>query len=153
MDAALGWLDSDILIAQRYREDDALALIRSLLPAFADRRYVRIDGKPLFLVYCADAIPDPERWAAIWRGAARDAGHPDLYLALVQSVNQKTMDPSTIGYDAAGGVSTASDSFAASRARPEQRSSSAFGATFSTMFRARRTHSPGRVPTIACFAA
>jgi hypothetical protein len=34
-------------------------------------------------------------------GAARDAGHPDLYLALVQSVNQTTMDPSAIGYDAA----------------------------------------------------
>ena len=47
-------LDSDILIAQRYRDDDALALIRGLLPAFADRRYVRIDGKPLLLVYCAD---------------------------------------------------------------------------------------------------
>jgi lipopolysaccharide biosynthesis protein len=94
-------LGSDILIAQRYRVDDALALIRELLPAFADRRYVRIDGKPLLLVYCADAIPDPQRWAAIWRGAARDAGHPDLYLALVQSVNQTTMDPSTIGYDAA----------------------------------------------------
>ena len=94
-------LDSDILIAQRYRDDDALALIRDLLPAFADRRYVRIDGKPLLLVYCADAIPDPPRWAAIWRGAAREAGYPDLYLALVQSVNQTTMDPSTIGYDAA----------------------------------------------------
>jgi len=92
---------SDILIAQRYRDDDALALIRGLLPAFADRRYVRIDGKPLLLVYCADAIPDPPRWAAIWRGAAREAGYPDVYLALVQSVNQTTMDPSTIGYDAA----------------------------------------------------
>ena len=94
-------LDSDILIAQRHRDDDALALIRGLLPAFADRRYVRIDGEPLLLVYCADAIPDPSRWAAIWRGAAREAGYPDIDLALVQSVNQTTMDPSTIGYDAA----------------------------------------------------
>ncbi len=94
-------LDSDVLIEQRYRDGDALALLRDLLPAFADRRYVRIDGKPLLLVYCPDAIPEPQRWAQVWRSAARDAGHPDLYLALVQSVNQTTMDPAAIGYDAA----------------------------------------------------
>ncbi len=94
-------LDSEVLIAQSYHDGDALALIRDLLPAFADRRYVRVDGKPLLLVYCPDAIPDPRGWAEIWRGAARDAGHTDLYLALVQSVNQTTMDPAVIGYDAA----------------------------------------------------
>lgn len=94
-------LDRDVLIAQGYDDGDALALIRDLLPAFADHRYVRVDGRPLLLVYCPDAIPDPHRWADVWRGAAKGAGHPDLYLALVQSVNQTTMDPTAIGYDAA----------------------------------------------------
>ncbi|MGH8799623.1 MAG: glycoside hydrolase family 99-like domain-containing protein, partial [Casimicrobiaceae bacterium] len=94
-------LDDDLLIEQPYRDGDALAFIRDLLPAFADRRYVRIGDRPLLLVYCPDAIPQPRQWADVWRAAVRDAGHAGLYLALVQSVNQKAMDPAAIGYDAA----------------------------------------------------
>lgn len=94
-------LTQDILIAQTYRAEEAAAFIEDLLPAFADARYIRIDGRPLLLVYCASAIPDPRQWADVWRKLARSAGHPDLYLALVQSVNQAVTEPDAIGYDAA----------------------------------------------------
>lgn len=93
--------DEEILIAQHYRDEDAARFIADLLPMLADRRYVRVRGRPLLLVYCAHAIPDPVRWSQIWRGEARRAGHPDLYLACVQSVHQPRGDPRTIGYDAA----------------------------------------------------
>jgi hypothetical protein len=62
----LGQRDVDAALGRtRQRHPDRSALSRRrracadpwLLPAFADRRYVRIDGKPLLLVYCADAIP------------------------------------------------------------------------------------------------
>jgi lipopolysaccharide biosynthesis protein len=67
----------------------------------ADARYVRVGRRPLLLVYCANAIPDPLRWSKIWRAEARHAGHPDLYLLSVQSVHQPPGDPRAMGYDAA----------------------------------------------------
>ena len=90
-----------VLIAQNYADDDAVRFLRDLLPALRDRRYVRVGGRPLLLVYCPGAIPDPRRWAEAWRDEARRAGLPDLYLACVQSVHQPPDDPRRIGYDAA----------------------------------------------------
>ena len=40
---------------QRYSDADDLAHVRALAPAFADPRYVRVDGKPVFLVYRASS--------------------------------------------------------------------------------------------------
>src|SRR3954467_9455481 len=54
-------LDEQVLLGQQYSEADDLAHIRWLCRAFADERYIRIDGKPLFLVYRATSLPDPKR--------------------------------------------------------------------------------------------
>src|SRR3954447_1517209 len=43
--------DEDVLLAQDYSPADDLEHIRALAPAFADKRYIRIDGRPLLLVY------------------------------------------------------------------------------------------------------
>ncbi|MEP7208787.1 MAG: glycoside hydrolase family 99-like domain-containing protein [Casimicrobiaceae bacterium] len=94
-------LDHEILVGQDYRPDDAAAFIRDLLPVLADPRYLRVNGRPVVLVYCASALPEPRRWSDTWRRAAQQAGHPDLYLALVQSVNETGGDPRPIGFDAA----------------------------------------------------
>ncbi|MEO5702028.1 MAG: glycoside hydrolase family 99-like domain-containing protein [Casimicrobiaceae bacterium] len=94
-------LDREILVGQDYSPDDAMGFIRDLLPVLADPRYLRITGRPVVLVYCVSALPDPRRWADTWRRAAQQAGHPDLYLALVQSVNETGGDPRPIGFDAA----------------------------------------------------
>jgi len=64
-----------------------------------DPRYIRIDGRPLFLIYRTELLPDPRRTAEIWRRRAIDAGIGDLYLARVESF--ATVPPDTIGFDAA----------------------------------------------------
>ena len=51
-------LDHEILVQQRYSPEDARAFIESLLPMFRDRRYVRVDGRPLLLVYKLAELPD-----------------------------------------------------------------------------------------------
>src|SRR6185503_8568631 len=43
--------EREVLIAQNHSHADDLAQIEHLLPAFRDERYIRIGGKPLFLVY------------------------------------------------------------------------------------------------------
>jgi len=92
--------ERSVLIAQEYSEEDDLAHIRSLLPAFADRRYIKIDQKPFFLVYRAEALPDPVRTVALWRSEAKKAGFKDLYLACVEGF-LKDKDPGEMGFDAA----------------------------------------------------
>jgi hypothetical protein len=73
--------------------------IEHLLPAFSDKRYIKIDGRPLFLVYRTGLLPAPARTADIWRERARAAGFPDLYLARVESWGDY-VDPRAIGFDA-----------------------------------------------------
>jgi lipopolysaccharide biosynthesis protein len=93
--------EDEVLARQRYAPEDALAVVRAWLPMFEDRRYLRVAGRPLVLVYCADALPEPARWAEIWREEARRAGHAGLHIAHVLSVNQRTSDPRALGFDAA----------------------------------------------------
>jgi lipopolysaccharide biosynthesis protein len=95
-----------VLVAQHYSPEDDRAHIDHLLRAFADRRYVRVAGRPLFLVYRTELLPDPARTAEIWRTRAVAAGVGDLYLARVESF-VSDVDPKTIGFDA--GVEFAPD--------------------------------------------
>jgi lipopolysaccharide biosynthesis protein len=92
--------DRQILLQQNYSDEDDRRHIRELLPAFEDPRYIRIDGKPLFLVYRTERLPSPARSAEIWRDEARRAGVGELYLARVESF-QSGVDPAEIGFDAA----------------------------------------------------
>jgi lipopolysaccharide biosynthesis protein len=92
--------DDLMLMPQKHSLDDDRRHIQHLLPAFADRRYIKIDGRPLFLVYRTGLLPEPQKTAAIWRQTARSAGFPDLYLARVESFGDFT-DPGAIGFDAA----------------------------------------------------
>jgi lipopolysaccharide biosynthesis protein len=92
--------ERNVLLEQHYSLEDDLAHIRSLIPAFKDPRYIRIDGKPLFLVYRTELLPDPAKTAALWQEEARNAGLPGLYLARVENF-VKEVDPNGIGFDAA----------------------------------------------------
>lgn len=88
-----------ILLQQNYGPEDDLAHIKSLFPAFKDSRYIRIDGKPLFLVYRTRLLPDPKRTAQIWREAALKEGIGEIYLARVESHDDES-SPESIGFDA-----------------------------------------------------
>ncbi len=91
-----------LLVEQTYSQADDEEHIRYLLECFQDPRYVRIDGKPVFLVYRAAALPDPARTAALWRRRARQAGVGELMLVRVESgFAGETGDPADIGFDAA----------------------------------------------------
>ena len=92
--------ERNVLLEQHYSHEDDLAHIRSLIPAFKDPRYIRINGKPLFLVYRTELLSNPDETAALWQEEARKAGLPGLYLARVENF-KKGIDPGDIGFDAA----------------------------------------------------
>ncbi|MBK8443073.1 MAG: glycoside hydrolase family 99-like domain-containing protein [Sphingobacteriales bacterium] len=93
-------MNQDVLIAQHYSDSDDVEHIRFLIEHFfKDPRYITIEGKPLFLVYRSELLPDAAATARRWRNEAQKAGLPDLYLARVESFTAKIM-PDSIGFDA-----------------------------------------------------
>ena len=46
----------------------------SLLPAFKDKRYICVDGKPLFMIYAPLDIPNVSSFLRIWRRLAEENG-------------------------------------------------------------------------------
>jgi hypothetical protein len=89
------------LLAQVYCEDDDLRHIRWLCEAFADPRYIRVDGKPVFLVYRTSELPDPKRTSDIWREEAQRLGIGEIYLCHIEAWSQdRGVDPASIGFDA-----------------------------------------------------
>ena len=77
-------LDNDILIAQNHSDEDSLAFIRHLVKYFKDERYIRIDGKPVLIIYRANSIPNMVATANIWREEVLKHGIPGLYLISAQ---------------------------------------------------------------------
>jgi lipopolysaccharide biosynthesis protein len=73
-----------ILIEQTYPGiEDHRRHFESLLPAFRDSRYVRVDGKPVFIVYRPTELPDTEKAIGLWRTMAREAGLAGLHFVAV----------------------------------------------------------------------
>jgi glycosyltransferase involved in cell wall biosynthesis len=91
--------EDDVLLAQRHSPEDDLAFIRDLLPVFSDDRYIRIDGRPLLLVYRPSLFPNPRKTAELWRAECIAAGVGNPYLAYMQSFSID--DPASYGFDAA----------------------------------------------------
>mgnify|MGYP002780359657 CR=1 FL=1 len=91
--------EQDVLIAQTYGPEQDARLIDDLLRPLRDPRYLRIDGRPLLLVYRPGQHPEPAALVRTWRERARAAGLGELFLALVQSTAAE--DPRPWGFDAA----------------------------------------------------
>lgn len=72
-----------VLMEQKYLDKDPHAFITSLLPHFHDRRYLRVDGKPMLLVYRAKDIPSTKEVFRIWRDVVMAEGFVGLHIAAV----------------------------------------------------------------------
>ena len=79
-------------------EADYSAHFEWLLGAFRDRRYVTVDGRPLFLVFDLSDLPDPAGFCGLWRRLAEQAGLPGLYLLGVNHGRDNT-EPAPTGFD------------------------------------------------------
>ena len=89
----------DILIGQQHSPEDDLAFIEHVSRYLVDPRYLRVDGKPLLLVYRPGLLPDPHATVTRWRGWCHAHGIGEIHLAYVQSFDR--VDPRSIGFDAA----------------------------------------------------
>ena len=73
-------MDHDVLIRQEYKPEDPQQFLLDLVPFFHDPRYIKIDGKPVLLVYKAHIIPKVGQVFAQWsRRVAAGVGQRALY--------------------------------------------------------------------------
>jgi GT2 family glycosyltransferase/SAM-dependent methyltransferase len=95
--------ENEILMAQNHSDEDDLAVIHDLMRYFRSPNYIRIDGKPLILVYRITLFPDFKRTASIWREECRRAGMGEIYIAQVESFELAAAGthPEDMGCDAA----------------------------------------------------
>lgn len=91
--------NKEMLLEQTYDDNTHAQFIDDLFPYFNDKRYIRIDNKPVLLVYQADLIKNPCETVEKWRQYAKIKYGIDLYLIHVQQNNLNA--PAKFGYDAA----------------------------------------------------
>ncbi len=91
--------NKEILLEQTYDESTNEKFIDDLVPYFKDERYIRIDNKPVLLIYQSDHLPNPKQTVMEWRKIAKEKYNLELYLVTVQQNN--LLSPQMFGYDAA----------------------------------------------------
>ena len=93
--------EKEVLVRQEYSEQDRIAHMNWLCGVFKDPRYIRINNKPLLLVYRIDEIPDLKERLRDWRRIAKEHGFEDLYICFVRNYENKPVpDILNMGFDA-----------------------------------------------------
>ena len=60
---------------QEYPGDaDIISHFNNVLSAFKDKRYIRVDDKPIFMIYDPMGLPNPRHFIDIWTRLAKENG-------------------------------------------------------------------------------
>ena len=92
---------TDVLLAQDYSDADTIAHARHLAPIFADPRYIRVQGRPVFAVYNCDEIPCPRRWSDLFRDTCLKLGVDPYLIRIERYLDDDRRAPQALGFDAA----------------------------------------------------
>jgi len=75
-----GLKNRNVLIEQEYPgEEDFINHFNAILPALKDNRYIKVNGKPLFMVYKPKLLPDPKYFIDLWQSLAKENGLSGIY--------------------------------------------------------------------------
>lgn len=96
-------------------EEDYRQHFLSVLPAFRDKRYIAVDGKPLFLIYDPYHFADVRHFMEMWRQMAAENGLPGIHFVAMCS------NTTTVRRDAEGNIT---------RQQPDLKSSAAIYDSF-----------------------
>ena len=91
--------ENEILLKQEHSEENDISFIHDVIPILKDSRYIRVNGKPILIVYRLSLLPDPSKTAELWRKICRDEGIGEIYLCAVESFGYS--NPYKDGFDAA----------------------------------------------------
>lgn len=94
-------MEKHILLEQRYNMEDHRNHMKWLCESvFSSPSYIRIEGRPVFVVYRNDLIPDMKKVAKMWRDIATSYGYPGLYLIHCENSSYRVLNLADEGFDA-----------------------------------------------------
>lgn len=92
--------DNEILLKQSYSLEDDLHHIQALIPYFKDKRYIKVNGRPVIAIYRSSILPDAQKTLSIWRNEAK-RHNINLYICRFESCHIGGEEFLRDGFDAA----------------------------------------------------
>lgn len=80
--------DKDILIEQNHSPSDDLNFIKSIKKYLCDERYIRIDNKPIIIIYRPSIFPNIKKTIKIWRGYCLAEGIGEIKVGMAQTFGE-----------------------------------------------------------------
>ncbi len=95
-------MEKDVLLEQVYSADDDKAIIVDLMRFLENKNYIRVNGKPLVVIYRPELMPNPELTVERWRRECRERGIGEIYLCFVENFEKafSSVPPAKWGFDA-----------------------------------------------------
>ncbi len=91
--------DSEVLIAQDYHDEDEDAFIEDTARYFKNKRYMRVNGRPLFILYRPGLLPEGKSAFKRWRTKWKKLIGVEPYMLMVQGFGDE--DPRDFNFDGA----------------------------------------------------
>ncbi len=92
--------EDEVLIAQRHSRADHAAVFDDMARYLEDPRSIKIDGRPLIVVYRPDIINELGAMLEIWRTRAHQRGWPGLFVAATDAFLYDAGAARKAGFDA-----------------------------------------------------
>ena len=92
-------LEEEIIIKQTYSKEDDLVHMRWLIQVFADPRYIRINNRPVFIIYRPFDLPDLKGFICTFKNECQERGMQEPYL-IASNSHAGGKDPRKNGFDA-----------------------------------------------------
>src|SRR5262249_45726522 len=91
-------LDDQVLMAQKYDINDEHSLVETFIRYFHDSRYIRIEDRPLLMIYRPGLIPNATEAVRRWRELFRNGGENPI---IIMALGFGDTDPRQFGFDGA----------------------------------------------------
>lgn len=90
-----------MIMQMHYSTEDHIEHFKYLLPSFLDKRYIRVDGKPLFAIWAPRDIPEVKQFIQLWQDLAKSNGLPGIHFVgyTVNSSGKSVKDKSIKLYE------------------------------------------------------
>jgi hypothetical protein len=92
--------EDDVLMAQDHSPEADVRFIEDALKYLRHPNYIKIDGRPVLMVYRHTLLPNVKATTDRWRETCKANGLPDPYLMAAQTFSWQD-DPRELGFDAA----------------------------------------------------
>lgn len=91
--------DNEVILAQEYKDSDPIDFIKDVEHVLLDSRYIRVDGKPVLVLYRPEHTQNPKDYVSTWRSYFREKHNLELHVVSVLGFSNR--DPRDFGMDAA----------------------------------------------------